>query len=123
MAIRFIETDRLPDLIQAINSDPEFKLAGRFFDKNILLAVGERSCIVKIRDGVIREIQKDPTFMNPWDFFIRGSAEAWEKFLQMKPPPFFTDLYGCIARKNFEIGGDIEAALAHFSAIARMLEI
>jgi len=123
MAIRFIETDRLPELIEAINSDPEFKLAGRFFDKNILLAVGERSCIVKIRDGVIREIQKDPTFMNPWDFFIRGSAEAWEKFLQMKPPPFFTDLYGCIARKNFEIGGDIEAALAHFSAIARMLEI
>jgi pimeloyl-ACP methyl ester carboxylesterase len=123
MAIRFIETDRLPELIEAINSDPEFKLAGRFFDKNILLAVGERSCIVKIRDGVIREIQKDPTFMNAWDFFIRGSAEAWEKFLQVPPPPFFTDLYGCIARKNFEVGGDMEAALAHFSANARMLEI
>jgi pimeloyl-ACP methyl ester carboxylesterase len=61
--------------------------------------------------------------LNPWSFCIKGSTEAWEQFLQLIPPPTFTDLYGCIARRHFELGGDIEAAFAHFWAITRMLDI
>jgi hypothetical protein len=106
-----------------INRDPEFKLASRFFSKDILLIVGASKCIVRLRDGVVIEIKLDPTFMNPWSFFIKGSTETWQKFLQPMPPPFFTDLYGCISRQHFELGGDIEAAFAHYWALTRILDI
>ena len=115
-----IEINRVRD---AVNTDAEFRLASRFFSKDILLVAGDSKCIVKVRDGVVTEIKLNPTFMNPWSFFIKGGADAWEKFLRPIPPPLFTDLYGCISRQHFELGGDIEAAFAHFWAVTRMLEV
>jgi hypothetical protein len=123
MTLRFIDPSEIAHVRDAINNDPEFKLASRFFSKDILLVVGESKCIIKMREGVVIEIKLDPTFMNPWSFFIKGSTETWQKFLQPIPPPFFTDLYGCISRQNFELGGDIEAAFAHYWALTRMLDI
>lgn len=122
MTIRFLNPSETAYVRDSINSDPEFRLASRFFSKDILLVVGDSKCIVRVRDGNVTEIKLNPTFMNPWSFFIKGSAETWQKFLQPIPPPFFTDLYGCISRQNFELGGDIEAAFAHYWALTRMLD-
>ena len=85
--------------------------------------MGDAKCIVKLRDGNVTEIRLNPTFKNPWSFFIKGSAETWQKFLQPIPPPTFTDLYGYVSRQHFELGGDIEAALAHYWALTRMLDV
>ncbi|MBI4522506.1 MAG: hypothetical protein HY695_01695 [Deltaproteobacteria bacterium] len=123
MRIRFLDPNETAHVREAINRDPEFRLASKFFSKDILLVVGESKCMVKLREGVITEIKLNPTPMNPWNFFVKGSTEAWEKFLQPVPPPFFTDLYGAMARQNFELGGDIEAAFAHFWPLTRMLDL
>ena len=123
MSNRFLNSSETAHVRDAINSDPEFKLASRFFSKDILLIVADAKCIVKLHDGNVTEIKLNPTFMNPWSFFIKGSAETWQKFLQPIPPPFFTDLYGCISRQHFELGGDIEAAFAHYWALTRMLDV
>ena len=32
-------------------------------------------------------------------------------------------MYGCISRQHFELGGDIEAAFAHYWALTRMLDV
>lgn len=123
MNIRFLNSSDIAHVRDVINGDPEFRLASRFFSKDFLLIVDDSKCIVKVRDGVVIEIKLTPNFMNPWSFFIKGSTEAWEKFLQPLPPPFFADLYGCIARQNFELGGDIETAFAHYWAVTRLLDI
>ncbi len=123
MTFRFINPSETSHVRDAINADPEFKLASRFFSKDILLVVGDSRCIIKMRDGVVSEIRLNSTFMNPWSFFIKGSAETWQKFLHPIPPPTFTDLYGCISRQHFELGGDIEVAFAHYWALTRMLDI
>lgn len=123
MALCFVDPEQTIGLCRFINADPEFQLAARFFSKDILLIAGDARCIAQIRDGVVTSFKSNPTFMNPWSFYIQGSVTAWETFLQPKPPPFFTDLYGCISRKNLELGGDMEAALAHFWAVSRMLAI
>lgn len=123
MTIRFLNPSETAYVRDTINSDPEFRLASRFFSKDILLIVGDTKCIVKLREGNVTEIRLNPTFMNPWSFFIKGSAETWQKFLQPIPPPTFTDLYGCISRQHFELGGDIEAAFAHYWALTRMLDV
>lgn len=123
MSLRFLDPSETAHVCSVINSDPEFKLASRFLFKDILLIVGDAKCIVKIRDGIVTEIKLNPTFMNSWSFFIKGSAETWQKFLQAVPPPFFTDLYGGISRQHFELGGDIETAFAHYWALTRMLDV
>jgi hypothetical protein len=123
MSIRFLNPSETAYVRDTINNDPEFRLASRFFSKDILLIVGDAKCIVKLRDGVVIEIKLNPSFMNPWSFFIKGSVETWQKFLQPIPPPFFTDLYGGISRQHFELGGDIEAAFAHYWVLTRMLDV
>jgi pimeloyl-ACP methyl ester carboxylesterase len=123
MKLRFLNPTETTDVRDVINSDPEFKLASRFFSKDILLIVGDAKSMVRVRDGTVTDIKLNPTFMDPWSFFIKGSTENWQKFLQPIPPPFFTDLYGCIARQHFELGGDIEAAFAHYWALTRMLDV
>ena len=123
MTIRFLNPSETAYVRDNINNDPELRLASRFFSKDILLVVGDSKCIIRVRDGNVTEIKLNPTFMNPWSFFIKGSAEAWQKFLQPIPPPTFTDLYGCMSRQHFELGGDIEAAFAHYWALTRMLDV
>ena len=123
MTFHFLNPNEIASVCATVNADPEFRLASRQLSKDILITVGEVSCLIKIRDGAVVAINHDPTFMNPWSFFIKGSADAWEKFLQPIPPPTYTDLYGAIARRHFEMGGDIEAAFAHFWSASRMLDI
>jgi hypothetical protein len=123
MSFRFLNPSETARVRDGINSDPEFRLASRFFSKDILLIVGDIRCIAKICDGNVTEIKLNPTFMNPCSFFIKGPTETWQKFLQPIPPPTFTDLYGCISRQHFELGGDIEAAFAHYWALTRMLDV
>ncbi len=123
MKVCFLDPNGIAHLCEAINADAEFRLASRFFSQDILLVAGDAGCIVKVREGVVQDIRLNPTFMNPWSFCIKGSADAWERFLQPIPPPTFTDLYGCVSRRHFELGGDVESALAHFWAVTRMFEI
>ena len=70
-----IEINRVRD---AVNTDAEFRLASRFFSKDILLVAGDSKCIVNVREGVVIEIKLNPSFMNPWSFFIKGGTDAWE---------------------------------------------
>ena len=123
MNFRFLDPSETSQVCQSINADREFRLASRHFSKDILLTIGKVSCLIKIRDGAVVAIEHQPSFMKPWSFCIKGASEAWENFLQPLPPPTYTDLYGAIARRHFELGGDVEAAFAHFWAITRMLDI
>ena len=41
MSVRFLNSSETAYVRDVINSDPEFKLASRFFSKDILLIVGE----------------------------------------------------------------------------------
>ena len=56
--------------------------------KDVLLEVGQAKCVVKFRDGVLTQIKSENAFADPWNFAIRASVDAWEKFLQPIPPGF-----------------------------------
>ncbi len=123
MTIRFLDPKEVEYFREGINNDPEFRLAAKFFSKDVLFIFGDSQCIVKIREGVIKEILLNSTFMDPWSFFIKASTESWEKFLRPLPPPFYHGLYPAFLRQIFEIGGDLESAFAHFWAVSRLLDM
>jgi hypothetical protein len=118
-----LDPARAGNIVGFINRDPEFKLAARFFSKDILIKVGESKCLLRITDGVLTSILLNPAAVVPWDFFVAGPAESWHKFLHPMPPAFFSDLYGGSMRQKFEFGGDTEAFFAHFWAVTRMMDL
>jgi hypothetical protein len=79
-------TDTLiSNLERALREDPEARLATRHATFASLLEVGDESLLIKSREGAVTFV-KDPTTDEPWDFAVRGSADAWKKFRQAPTP-------------------------------------
>ena len=123
MKIRFLDPNRVNQIRDYINSDPEFKLAAKYMSQDILLQVDEKQCILKIRDGVIKDILLNPSPMDQWSFFIKAPEKSWELFLQPTPPPYFHSLFGATLREDFQFGGDVEAMFAHYWATLRLFAV
>ena len=123
MTVRFIDPSNAISFRNVINNDPEFKIAARYMTKDALIEVGKTKCIVKFRDGVVAQIKSEDAFADPWDFAIRGSLDAWEKFLQPVPPRFYDGIFAGMIRGNFQLEGDTVSAFSHFWAVTRMLDI
>ncbi len=123
MSIRFLDPAESQRVRDGINNDREFKLAAKFMSEDICLGVGNSKCIVRVRDGAVTDINLSPTPFDPWSFSIKGPVESWENFLQPLPPPFFNGIYSGMIRGKFEVAGNLEAAFAHFRAVARMFDV
>jgi hypothetical protein len=123
MAVRFIDPQNADFFRNALNADPEFKIAARYMTKDVCIEVGITKCIVKFRDGIVTQIKSENAFADPWDFAVRGAEDAWEKFLQPIPPRFYDGIFGGMVRGNFRLEGDTISAFSHFWAVTRMLDI
>jgi hypothetical protein len=123
MGIRLLDPKEREGIKNAINGDAEFKIAAKFFTNDVLFKFGEEKAIVKIREGEVKEIVLNPTFMDSWHFSIEASSEAWEKFLQPAPPPLYHALFPGMIRQIFRVGGDLEKGFAHFWPVTRMMSI
>jgi hypothetical protein len=123
MSIRFIDPKNASSFKEILNADPELKIAACYMTKDVCIEVGNTKCIVKFRDGIITQIKSEDAFADPWDFAVRASLDAWEKFLQPIPPRFYDGIFGGMVRGNFRLEGDTVSAFSHFWAVTRMLDI
>jgi len=123
MAVIFLDSNKVEQLRNTLNNDAEFKLAARLMSEDVLLEVGDSSCIVRVREGVVTEIKLAPGSDDHWSFSIKATAESWDKLLQPSPPPFFTGLNAGMIRGNLQIMGNLEVAFAYYWAMNRMLDI
>jgi hypothetical protein len=121
--IRFLNPKEIDYVRERMNSDPEFRLAARHMTEEILFGVGDSQCIVKVCDGVVKEIALNPMPVDKWDYFIKGPEKSWEKLLQPFPPPFYQGFFTAAMREDFEFGGDVEALFAHYWATQRMIAV
>lgn len=123
MSIRFLKADESELIRERINNDPEFRIAGKFLSEDIFFGVGDKQCIFKVRDGMVKEILLDPTPMDSWSFFLKAPEKSWEKLLQRFPPPFYQGFFTAAMREDFEFGGNLEVAFAYYWATQRIISI
>ena len=123
MKIRFLKADENEYVRERINNDPEFRIAGKYLSEDIFFGVGDKQCIFRFRDGVVKEILFDPSPMDSWSFFIKAPEKSWEKLLQPLPPPFYQSFFTAAMREDFEFGGNLEVAFAFYWATQRIITI
>ncbi len=123
MTLVFLDPRRAQQLLQTINSDPEFKLASRYMSEDVLLEAGSSRCIVRVREGRVSEIQIGPTAGEGGSIGIQATAESWSKLLQASPPPTYTGLNAGMLRGHLQITGNLELAFAYLWALNRLLDI
>ncbi len=111
------------DLRVALNTDPEFQLSARYWNGRVKLDFGDRVYIISVHDGVVENIEEDPTMYDPCDLSISASSEGWDKLLAATPRPFYQDMYSASVHHEFDIEGDLEQFFAYHAALRRMTQI
>ena len=73
-----------------VNGNAALVRRGQFLSTAFLVGVGDHDIYVTVRNGLIDEAAIGPALMRSWCFATRASAEAWSRFWEPVPRPFFT---------------------------------
>jgi hypothetical protein len=111
-------------LIAAINADPEFRIAARFWNGSFRLTMGpDEACVFRVRDGEIVDVNRQPTVFDAWDFEIAGPKDGWAEIFAKVPRPFYQDPASAVFRQGFTLGGDLESFFAYHAALRRVIAV
>lgn len=104
------------------NDDPEFALAARLWDGDVLFASGAEAVRMRVAGGRVASVDEatsDATAM----IRVSGPPDGWAKALQAVPPAFYHDLYGAMAQHGFTIQGRVEDVGPYYRALSRLVEL
>jgi hypothetical protein len=113
----------LGGLQEAMKSDPELSVVGRFFTCDLLLGSGDRRFLLHFQDGNLAEIVPDPLPVIPWQVEIKAPEETWDKFLQNPPPPMFHDVWAAVWLGHMTLEGDTKVLMQNHLAVWRTLKL
>ena len=109
-------------LQRLVNEDPTLIRRGRWTSADLLLEVGAQGHVLAIRQGRIDRVTPVDTNVSPWDFAIRGTAEAWAEFWKPLPKPRHHDLIALIREGKMRFEGDIDLLMANLLYLKLVLE-
>lgn len=109
-------------LAELVNGDAALTHRARWMSADMLLGVGETDYMVRIRDGKITACAPVDEQPVPFDFAIRGTADAWAEFWKPVPKPRHHDISALIREGKMHIEGNVPLAMAHFLTIKLMLQ-
>ena len=109
--------------LEALNLDPEFVLAARYWNARLKLFIGDDAYFVDIVDGVITRFVEGANGFDSYTIVIGGPLDVWEQILKEVPPPFYQDFWSAFMRHGFTMTGDLESLYAYYGALRRMVEV
>jgi len=104
---------RLAALPDRVNGDAVLLRRGRYLNTTAQLDFGEASVLLRIGDGRIAELQRNPSVMPSADFAIIGEPAIWRRFLAADPPPGDHDLFAFLKRRELRVVGDLHPLMSH----------
>ena len=103
----------------ALNEDPEFRIAARYWDGELELDIGERPWVITLASGVVTSVSNDVPPARTGHVVITAPVDDWAKLLQDPPPPFYHDFYPATCWHSFRFGGDSDYLWAYYAAVRR----
>ena len=111
------------ELEKAVNTDPEFALAARYWTATLAFATPDEALRVEIADGRVVACAERPPGA-PATITVTGPEAGWNELLAPVPRPFYQDLLGgCVQHHGFQVSGDMLALSAYYHATQRLVAI
>jgi len=104
---------RLAALPEQVNGDAVLLRRGRYLNTICQLDFGGASVLLRILDGRIVDVQRNPSVMPSADFAIIGEPPIWRRFLAADPPPGDHDLFAFLKRRELRVVGDLHPLMSH----------
>ena len=102
--------ERLPDLV---SSDSDLVRRGALCSAELEAGIGDVMFYLRIAAGRVETLERQPKLIRPWQFALRASAEAWQKFWTPVPEPGWHDLSALTKRGVARLEGDITPYMTH----------
>src|ERR1041384_551303 len=109
-------------LLAAVNGDPEFRLAARFWNGSFRLSMGaDEAYLFRVRDGELAGMSRQPTIFAAYDFEGAGPKDGGAEMPAPVPRPCYQDVASALFRHGFTLGGDVESFFAYHAALRRVI--
>lgn len=116
--------DWLEAFRQKANTDRELLIIGEWFSTTFSVNFGSQRIALKVINGRIEDIIRDPRFDVRAIFGFSAPLEVWRKFFMPTPPPLYHDFFAMIMRiPDFILEGDGMVAMQNARALHRTMSL
>lgn len=115
-------------LKDALNADPEFRIAARYWSGALEFRVDDELTVVRLEDGTVTSVSPSlpadlESITGPGPVLIAAPASDWAQLLEKQPRPFYQDYHAATAHHGFRMDGDVETLWAYYAAVRRSADI
>ncbi|MBJ8347144.1 hypothetical protein [Antrihabitans sp. YC2-6] len=116
------------EFTEALNRDPEFIIAARYWNAIVRVGLGVETYILKFRDGRLESMAPPAgdnfmTLSRNYDIEIYAPEHEWAQLFVDVPRPFYQDLFAAVTKHDFRFGGDMKMFFAYYAALRRLFKL
>ena len=91
---------------EATNSDETIGAMAKYYSCSFMFDMEKAKVIIEMHDGKVKNINTNPSPLDPYDFALRASAETWREFGQQMPKPMYHGIWSASFLKDLKIEGN-----------------
>ena len=75
------------------NSDGTIGAMAKYYTCSFMFDMEKAKIIIEMHDGKVKNININPSPLDPYDFALRASANTWKEFGQPMPKPMYHGIW------------------------------
>jgi len=88
------------------NGDETIKSMAKYYTCSFMFDMEKAKVIIEMHDGKVKNINTNPSPLDPYDFALRASANTWREFGQLIPKPMYHGIWSASFLKDLKIEGN-----------------
>ncbi len=88
------------------NSDETIGAMAKYYTCSFMFDMEKAKIIIEMHDGKVKNININPSPLDPYDFALRASANTWKEFGQPMPKPMYHGIWSASFLRDLKIEGN-----------------
>ena len=88
------------------NSDETIGAMAKYYTCSFMFDMEKAKVIIEMHDGKVKNINTNPSPLDPYDFALRASANTWKEFGQLMPKPMYHGIWSASFLRDLKIEGN-----------------
>ena len=88
------------------NGDETINAMAKYYTCSFMFDMENAKVIIEMHDGKVKNINTNPSPLDPYDFALRASAKTWKEFGQPMPKPMYHGIWAACFLKDLKIEGN-----------------
>jgi len=88
------------------NGDETIGAMSKYYTCSFMFDMEKEKVIIEMHDGKVKNINTNPSPLDPYDFALRASAKTWREFGQPMPKPMYHGIWSASFQRDLKIEGN-----------------